>query len=302
MIVNVFPFEGALPVYGVREGDLQTLLDACDLRLSEGALPQPRSGQIVLTRAPARNRGLSVGDAVGKPVHERDDIPTELTVVGLLDSTAPRLSQREGYHVPIEPRWAAFASHEFVEQHEQYSAAPMHALVVPVEGREAEMETWLEESIDSPQVTVETFGTRYRLWQGLLQTGWLVFAITESILAAVAALALAILNRILITQRQDEFGILHAAGHSRAALIARTVRESTGIAGAAWLIGAVCCLILLLSAQAFVYVPRGMSLDLANPRPWLFTLPIPVAVVAASAGTIAWALSRLDPVAVIERR
>jgi hypothetical protein len=286
----------------VREGDLQTLLDACDLRLSEGALPQPRSGQIVLTRAPARNRGLSVGDAVGKPVHERDDIPTELTVVGLLDSTAPRLSQREGYHVPIEPRWAAFASHEFVEQHEQYSAAPMHALVVPVEGREAEMETWLEESIDSPQVTVETFGTRYRLWQGLLQTGWLVFAITESILAAVAALALAILNRILITQRQDEFGILHAAGHSRAALIARTVRESTGIAGAAWLIGAVCCLILLLSAQAFVYVPRGMSLDLANPRPWLFTLPIPVAVVAASAGTIAWALSRLDPVAVIERR
>jgi hypothetical protein len=45
-----------------------------------------------------------------------------------------------------------------------------------------------------------------------------------------------------------------------------------------------------------------MSLDLANVTPWLFTLPIPVAVVAASAGTIAWALKRLDPVAVIERR
>jgi hypothetical protein len=45
-----------------------------------------------------------------------------------------------------------------------------------------------------------------------------------------------------------------------------------------------------------------MSLDLTNTTPWLFTLPIPVAVVAASAGTIACALSQLDPVAVIERR
>jgi hypothetical protein len=45
-----------------------------------------------------------------------------------------------------------------------------------------------------------------------------------------------------------------------------------------------------------------MTLSLTNVTPWLFTLPIPVAVIGASAGTIAWALSRLDPVAVIERR
>jgi ABC-type antimicrobial peptide transport system permease subunit len=129
-----------------------------------------------------------------------------------------------------------------------------------------------------------------------------MFAIAEAILAVVAAFALAVLNWIFVAQRRDEFGVLHAAGHSRAALIARMVRESVGIAGAAWLIGAACCLALLLSAQTIVYVPRGMSLDLTNPMPWLFTLPIPLAVVAASAGTITRALSRLDPVAVIERR
>jgi hypothetical protein len=114
--------------------------------------------------------------------------------------------------------------------------------------------------------------------------------------------ALAILNTIFVAQRRDEFGVLHTAGHSRAGLIERTARESVGIAGAAWVIGATCCLSLLLVAQAIVYAPRGISLDLANITPWLFTLPIPLAVVAASAGTIAWALSRLDPVAVIERR
>jgi hypothetical protein len=55
-------------------------------------------------------------------------------------------------------------------------------------------------------------------------------------------------------------------------------------------------------AQATIYTPLGTSLDWTNLTPWLSTLPIPLAVVVASAGTIAWALSKLDPVAVIERR
>ena len=130
----------------------------------------------------------------------------------------------------------------------------------------------------------------------------LFLAITESLLAVVAAIALAILNYIFVSQRRDEFGILHAVGHSRVGLIVRTLRESAGTAGVAWLFGAACCLALVLGAHAIVYAPRGMTLDLTNIVPWLFTLPIPLAVVAASAGTIAWALSRLDPVSVIERR
>jgi ABC-type antimicrobial peptide transport system permease subunit len=178
----------------------------------------------------------------------------------------------------------------------------MHALVLPAEGRTEEVEAWLEESITSPQVTVETFGTSYRFQHKFMQMGMQGTAIAESILIVVAALALAIMNYIHVTQRRDEFGTLHAVGHSRAGLVVRTVRESVGIAGAAWLSGAACCFVLILGAQTIVYVPRGMSLDMSSVTPWLFTLPIPIAVVAASAGAIAWALFRLDPVAVIERR
>jgi hypothetical protein len=256
----------------------------------------------VLTRALAQNRGLSVGDAVGQPINQLDSMPTALTVVGLLDSAAPGLAEREGYHIPLAQRWAGFASYEFVEDHEQYTAAPIHALVIPVEGHTREVETWLEENIASPQVAVETFGARYRYVQDFLRIAMPLLAGIESILAAVAAIALAILNYIFVTQRQDEFGILHAVGHSRTGLIARTLRESVGITGAAWLIGAACCLALVLSAQAIVYAPKGMSLDLTNITPWLFTLPIPLAIVVASIGTIGWTLSRLDPVTIIERR
>jgi ABC-type lipoprotein release transport system permease subunit len=295
-------YEYPLPVYGVHEGDLQALLDAYGLYVGEGELPQPQSGQIVLTRALARNRGLSVGDTLGRPVHERDSIPTELTVVGLLDSTTVGLTDRKKYHIPTVPRWAAFVSYEFVERHERYSTAPMHALIIPVAGHEAVVEAWLEESIASPQVMVQTLGTTYRSLTKLRMSLFIFLATTESILAVAAALALAILNTIFVNQRRDEFGTLHAVGHGRAGLVARTLRESVSIAGAAWLIGAACCTVLVLGAQAIVYAPRGMALSLTNITPWMFTLPIPLAIVAASAGTITWALSRLDPVAVIERR
>ncbi len=80
------------------------------------------------------------------------------------------------------------------------------------------------------------------------------------------------------------------------------LQESASVASAAWLIGAALCVAGLLYAQASVYTPSGIRIDLYSSTPWLFTLPIPVAVVGASVGTLAWALSRLDPVAVIERR
>jgi len=54
--------------------------------------------------------------------------------------------------------------------------------------------------------------------------------------------------------------------------------------------------------QIGFYVPIGLTLDLFNPTPWLFTLPMPLTIVAVGAGLVAWMLSRLDPVSVIERR
>jgi hypothetical protein len=51
-----------------------------------------------------------------------------------------------------------------------------------------------------------------------------------------------------------------------------------------------------------VFIPLGLRLNLLNLAPWLFTLPIPFAVLIASGGTIARTLSRLDPITIIEKR
>jgi ABC-type antimicrobial peptide transport system permease subunit len=120
-------------------------------------------------------------------------------------------------------------------------------------------------------------------------------------MVTVAIIGLSILNTIFFAQRRDEFGILYAAGYSRARLLSRTLRESVTTVSVAWSIGAALC-VAFLFYQADGVARMGSRLDFYDPTPWLFTLPIPLAVVIASTGTIARMLAQLDPVAIIERR
>jgi hypothetical protein len=284
-------------IYGIAEDDLAVLMNLFGMHLVEGRLPRARSNQIVISEAVARNRGLRVGDTVGRSVQDgdevevdpliSDDMPTEMAVVGLLS---------------IDDLWLGFASFEYLESHELASSRPVHLLVIPVEGRKRELDTWLEESVASVQTDVNTYGASRLEARRAAQSILLLFAAVESIIAVVAAIALAVLNHIFFSQRRDEFGVLHAVGRSRPWLVLRTVRETGSLVTVAWLIGAAMCVIGLVCAQAAIYAPRGLNLNFANPAPWLFTLPIPLAVIAVGASTIARTLSKLDPVSIIERR
>jgi hypothetical protein len=286
-------------LYGVSEDDMQVLIDLSGVRLEEGRLPRPHSNEIVLSRAIAMNRGLGVGDKVGRPVYEDDySIPTEMEVVGIL-SRSSRDLQGDAETADL---WSGFASYEYLNSHELYSSYPVSLLIVPTEGRKGELDRWLEESVASEQTAVRAYDTllsrhRQDMWISLL-----AFAVVEGIIAIVGAVALAVLSYIFFAQRRGEFGTLHAIGHSRSWLVRRTVGEAASVVAAAWLMGAAACGIGLVYIQAEVYAPRGLTVDFFNLGPWLFTLPMPLAVVAVSAGLVVWMLSRLDPVSIIERR
>jgi ABC-type antimicrobial peptide transport system permease subunit len=286
--------EAEVDIYGVTEDDLPTLMMLFELDLVEGRLPRPRSNEVVIPRAAALNRNLRVGDKVGQPIQEtqtnlmgEDDIPMEMEIVGLLNR---------------DDLWIGFASREYLENHELTAARSPRWLVIPVDGRKADLDIWLEESIASSQVRVNTYDAIRNEFRQVMQGLSILFAAVEFLIAAVAAIALAALNTIFFAQRREEFGILHAVGRSRPWLVRRTVKETGSTAGVAWLVGAAVCVAGLGAMQALVYAPRGLSLRFFDITPWLFTLPIPLAVVLVSAGTIGRMLRRLDPVLVIEGR
>jgi putative ABC transport system permease protein len=118
----------------------------------------------------------------------------------------------------------------------------------------------------------------------------------------VAAVALATLNYIFVLQRKEEFGVLHAIGRSRRWLVSRLIGETGSVAGMGWMAGVAVCGAGLIGLQVLFYAPRGLNLSIFNLIPWLFTMPLPVSMVLASAVTVARTLSRLDPVSVVERR
>ncbi|MCP4536177.1 MAG: hypothetical protein GY832_03435, partial [Chloroflexi bacterium] len=149
---------------------------------------------------------------------------------------------------------------------------------------------------------VTTYAMEEREYREMTTATVLTFAALECMIAAVAAIALATLNHIFFTQRQEEFGILNAVGRSRFWLVWRTMKETGSTVGVAWVVGAALCGIGLLAMQNLVYGPRGLTLDFFSLVPWLLTMPLPLAVALASVGTIGWMLYKLDPVAIIERR
>jgi hypothetical protein len=293
--VQVPPLGWPISVYGVSESSLQTLIDLYGVQVKEGRLPRPRTNEIVLSEAVALNRDLHVGDKVGQPVNEDDKgIPTEMEIVGLL--TCP--SHDQGEH----DLWLGFASYEYLTSHERYKSHPIHLLIIPNGGQKAAMDAWLREELNPELVESLTFDWMRMNYRLLSLIPLALFGAVEIVVAVVAAVALAVLSYTFLVQRREEFGVLHAIGHSRPWLVLRTVRETASSIGLAWLLSALACGISLVGMQFGLYAPRGLGLNFLNPVPWLFTLPMPIAVIAASGGLVARMLRMLDPVSIIERR
>jgi len=285
-----------LEAYGVMAEDMTYLTQLYDLKLAEGNLPRVNTNEIVIPWTVAQNRDIKVGDVIGNrdhPIHpDAPTLPSELIVSGIF---APA----ESFDDEV---WLSFMSLEFVENYPDAWRTDLSLIVVPKAGQKASLDAWLESQIAGERRLVFTHGNQQALFQRQASTILFSLSLVESILALVAALALTGLNYVFITQRQPEFGVLNALGLSRLQLVKRIVRETLFTTGAAWLVTVVGCAAILLGLQYGFYIPSGLRLDLFNLTPWFYTLPVPVTVLAVSAGAVTWALSRLDPVAVIERR
>jgi hypothetical protein len=292
LLLYGFPVE----TYAVTAEDMAYLVDLYGLELAEGDLPRPNTNEIIIPWAAAQNRDIQVGDVIGDYAHpiypDAPTLPSELVVSGIFGPAED----------PTEDTWFSFMSQEFIDSYRSDWKTDLSLVIVPKGGQKAALDAWLENEIAGERRTVRTYGEQQAWYQETMNTVLFTFSLLEGIIALVSALALAGLNYIFIAQRQAEFGVLNALGFGRLQLVWRTVRETLFTTSAAWVVGVIGCAAILLGLQHALYAPIGLSLNFFNPTPWLYTLPVPVAVLAVSAGAVAWALFKLDPVAIIERR
>lgn len=286
--------------FAVYADDLAYLVDLYGLELKQGHVPRPHTNELVIPDVVAQNRNLHVGDVIGDSNHpaypgaQEIKVPAEFVISGILARPAKTAEN-----------WLSFISLEYVESHEAFrqlnqTSVPM--IVVPKTGQKAALDDWLEKELASDDVFVRTYRQLVSRDEARARTQILTIALLESLIACVAAIALAALNYISVSGRKAEFGVLYAPGYGRRRLVGRALGEAAFTTGAAWVFSASLFLLGLLLLQFGLFEPVGLRLDFANATPWLFTLPIPVAVFAASGISIAWIISKLDPVSMIERR
>ncbi len=296
--IYIPPFTGveATP-YAVYAEDMAYLVELYGLELKQGRLPRPNTNELVIPETLAKNRGLEVGDVIGDPDQPAypgaSSLPTEFVVSGI-------------FARPSEPRqgdgWG-FVSLEFLESHQVYPILDSPPLiVVPKTGQKETLDDWLENELAGVDASVLTYRQEVGRVQQSAQSQMLEMAVLQSVIAMIAAIALAVLNYIFISQRQAEFGVLHALGYGRWQLVGRVLRETAFTTGTAWGLSAIVGLIGLLYLRFGVFAPLGLTFNLFNITPWLYTLPIPAVVLAVTSGTTARTLSKLDPVSIIERR
>ncbi len=280
--------------YAVSEEDALYLTQLFSLELSEGHLPRPRTNDVVISQALAQNRHLQIGDVIGNPDNPAypgaRPLPTEFIVSGIF------ATPEDGTE-----NWLSLASLEFTQSHSAFVDDPLMLLVSPHAGQKETMDNWLEQELAGNRVEIKTHRWLVAHLEEMARELLLTMALLESLLAIIAAITLVVLNYIFITQRQSELGVLNALGFNRLKLIWRTLRETALTTGLAWIASIGLCLIGLIY-QGVAFAARGLSYNWTNPMPWLFTLPIPIAVLLATSGTVAWTLSKLDPVTIIERR
>jgi ABC-type lipoprotein release transport system permease subunit len=298
MGIYIPPTAPSYPVdaYAVTAEDMVYLQELFKLELAEGYLPRPGTNGIAIPSTFAKNRNLHVGDVIGDrdhPIHpEAPTLPSGLIVTGVF-SPAKKYSQEI---------WIAFTSLEYLEMNqEKWKIAPS-LLVVPRAGQKASLDAWLERTFVGEKRLVFTLGNQRSLFKKQASTLLFSLSLVESIIAVIAALALTGLYYVFASQRQAEYGVLNALGLGRLQAILRSTRETLFTTGVAWGVAILVGAAILIGMQYGVFFPSGVEFNLFNPLPWFYTLPVPVAVLVVNAGLVAWSLSHLDPVMIIERR
>jgi ABC-type antimicrobial peptide transport system permease subunit len=280
---------------GVSQEDAQYIMQQCGVRLKAGRMFQPHSNEFVLSEEVARALDLELGSEIGRTINQDYywAISVPLVLVGTLEGDP---SVNSGSSVRL-----GFISGEYLSSHELYAPRTTSLLVFAEEGHKDSVDRFLELTIKSKSTEVETFALLAETLKIARFGIYVIFGVVNSVVAIVMAAAVGIINRIAITQRLSEFGLLNALGHDKKRLIRRLTLETSTLAGCGYLLGLGIALAIMLWLKNSVFYDLGLEMDLLNPAPVFFVLPIPLITIALTYLSVRRIFAQLDAVAIVER-
>jgi ABC-type antimicrobial peptide transport system permease subunit len=269
------------------DSDREYLIKQSGDTLSSGRMPIDGRPEAVLSEGLVSNKKLKLGDIVAGPTDEGGlaGSPIPVKLVGILTG----------------PTWIAFTSKDYVD-----AAMPaMPTFIVVTAKTRAELSAVsanLDATVDHTKVSIVSNRNLIEQLRSSLNSMYLIMTMVNALVILDVAIMSGMLSNIYFTQRLSEFAILAALGLKRSILIWHAVSETAILSSIGWIVG----IIVTWSAMAYmrgaVFEPRGMLINPHDFGATVATIPIPLIITLFAVATIAYRMSRLDPVAIIERR
>jgi putative ABC transport system permease protein/lipoprotein-releasing system permease protein len=113
---------------------------------------------------------------------------------------------------------------------------------------------------------------------------------------------MAMLINIYLSQRVVEFGLLQAIGIAKTRLVVRALWEAVFVVIGGWSAGVLSAFALLKIVESALMEPRGYYIDPLDPLAYTYSIPVPIAILMATAATVWFRFRAFDPISVLERR
>lgn len=280
-IVGKWPFV----VLGLAPDDMRYILRKYRSRGIEGRLPEPGKPEAIISRPVARNLGLKLGSVLIGPDTQEAYSPKHVKVVGIADTEEwlmfDDIDYQRTYHFPPIENVLAFAGN--LKDQEVLDRWAVKAF--KGQGPQVFAYYILDKQTD------EMFATLFRILNVVI--GTLVLVIT---------IMMAMLINIYQSQRIVEYGLLQAIGYTKKQLLVRALREVVFVVIFGWVLGVVVSYSLLIMVKRVLMDPNAYALNPLDAPAYLYTAPIPVAILIVAFATVLIRFRRFDPVGVVERR
>jgi hypothetical protein len=285
-ISKVFPFSMKLTsifngkpiIFIFRSKNMNPALNSLRLALIKGRLPAPGAREIALHWKIAALKGLKVGDHFGYPNSADEYLVGDYRLVGLLDGQLLMGLSGLDADNPKE-------SHSF--------------LVIPRKGQLAKVIRYLNQRVRyDPTLVVVQRNAPVNIENFYLDAFYLE-AVYLAIICIVTICS-SCLFYIDFYGRRVEYCLLEAMGYTRSMIIRKAFLEITGIVLAGIILGGVICFFSGYALNNWVFMKRGLPLelwDISYPGKLLAT---PLAIIGGSLLIVRHLLKKIDPIPIID--
>ena len=271
-------------ILSLDKGDIPNLMELMNLKIVDGTLPRPGRYEIVLHQQLAKNRGLKIGDYIGRLIDKTEGLPASYRIVGLIDGTSiVNFASLETYISNINLNY-------------EYTYG---AVVIPKEGKLQPMNEFLN-SLPPLNLAIHNHITYTKEYNSSLARIDTLFSLINVMLIVIVSFCTAFLYYIYFSQRRSEIGLLWSLGFSRQQVINRAFLEvsTTNILG--YILGVLISIVCGVLVNILYLDPLGQPLEIFNSKLMLQTLCVPIFVILFSIIPIWRMLKKLDPISIIE--